>query len=208
MKRFMKHAAAGMMVTLMGLGSTFAGEASTSASATNGVGHPGNAAATANYTGDGGEGFARTRTETVGGLNVARGVAVGFDEDGLDVSFSHALAPLFGPAYAGTFNMSIGMNGQVSASYGGTVAAGGLARTASAGGVTRSDPAGATAQAHATGNTVGGGHVNAWTRSNSTPVAVVPVVSRGPAFYPTAAHGRPVVEARRPVSVVRSRLVR
>jgi hypothetical protein len=202
MTRFIKHAAAGMMMAIMGMETALAGEANTSASATTGRGHPGNASATANYDGVGGEGFARTRTDTTGGLSLARGVAVGFDGDGLDFSFSHAIAPTAGPAYAGTFNMSIGTNGQVSTSYGGTLATGGAARTASAGGATRSDGHGANAQATATGNTVGGGQVNAWTRSNSTPSRVAPVVNRAS----TPVQVRPAVEGRRPISIVRSQM--
>ena len=62
----------------------------------------------------------RTRTST-GRVNLARGLAVGFDRDGMDVSFSHAIAGRIGPAYAGTFNLSIGRDGRVTGSYGGAV---------------------------------------------------------------------------------------
>ena len=210
MTRFNRHAAAGMMIGLMGIATAWAGEANTSASATNGYGHPGNASATANYDGVGGEGFARTRTDTAGSLSLARGVAVGFDQDGLDFSFSHALAPVVGPAYAGTFNMSIGTNGQVSSSYGGVISAGGAVRPAEAGGITRSGPFGANAQATATANTVGGGRVDAWTRSNSSPTAH-PIVVRGTSNAGRSMNGhgvvtRPVVDGRRPISIVRTTL--
>lgn len=216
MKRLSMHAAAGMMIGLMGMGSVYAGEATTSASATNGYGRPGTASATANYEGLGGQGFARTRTDTAGGLSLGRGLAVGFDEEGLDVSFSHALAPQFGPAYAGTFNMSIGTNGQVSSSYGGTLAEGGLVRTAEAGGTTQSGRGGANASAYATGNTAPGGRVNSWTESNSSPtvyggnVRHIPVRGNVVAAAP-ASYGRPVVQAApsrghgvRPISIERS----
>ena len=202
MTRLSKNTAAMMMIGLMAAGTARAGEANTSASATNGYGHPGTAAATANYEGLGGQGFARTRTDTTGPLSIGRGLAVGFDEQGLDVSFSHALAPQVGPAYAGTFNMSIGPNGQVATSYGGTLAQGGLVRTAEAGGSTRSDRYGATASANASGHTAPGGRVNSWTESNSSPtiqrggVGHTPlgrtghVVAAAPVSY-----GRPMVQA-------------
>ncbi len=146
----------------------WAGEAGTSATAGTGGPAGGTAAATANYTG-GGPGVARTRTST-GDVNIARGVAWGVDQNGLDFSFSHAIAPRFGPAYAGTFNLSIGRDGAVAGSYGGSLAEGGLARTVQAGGMTRSAPSGGTsAVANAGGNTVGGGRVDARTNSWNRP---------------------------------------
>jgi len=151
-----------------------AGEGTTSASASGGR-RSGTAAATAHYDGaDGGAGVARTRTRT-GEVNLARGVAIGIDEDGLDFSFSHAIATRYGPAYAGTFNLSIGRDGDVSGSYGGVLSQGGAVRNAQAGGSTRTDNRGATAQANATGNTWPGGRVIAWTNSyNSQPRVYVP----------------------------------
>lgn len=179
MKRFNRYAAVAMMGS-MGMSVAFAGEASTSASAGNGIGGNGTAGATANYDGHGGLGFARTRADS-GKLSRARGIAVGFDEDGLDVSFSHALASRFGPAYAGTFNMSIGLDGQVNSGYGSVLSQGGLARSAEAGGSSRSDRfGGGGATAYATGNTVGGGWVDAQTHTSSRrvyqPRFVQPVV--------------------------------
>lgn len=220
MTSLMKHAAAAMIGCIAAT-TAWAGEASTSASATNGYGHPGAASATANYDGTGGPGFAQTRTDTTGGLSIGRGLAVGFDQDGLDVSFSHALAPQVGPAYAGTFNMSIGTNGQVSSSYGGTLAQGGSVRTAEAGGSTSSDWRGANAQAAASGNTAPGGRVDSWTQSNSSPAYGTPIVSRGRPSRGAnlGAHagrlpaGRPVAQGwgangqgRRPISIQRSSL--
>jgi hypothetical protein len=196
MKRLGMHAAA-VMVGVMGLNAALAGEASTSASAAGGLGAPGTANATAGYDGTGGQGFARTRSENNEALSFSRGLAVGFDRDGLDVSFSHALAPVLGPAYAGTFNLSIGTNGQVSSSYGGTLAQGGLVRSVQAGGTTRSDPRGATAQAVAAGQTAPGGKVDSWTRSNSSPSL------HGARPMPVGASVRPGV---RPISIVRSSL--
>lgn len=212
MKKLSTYAAA-VMMGLAGMTHALAGQASTSASATNGPGHPGAASATANYTGVGGQGFARTHTDTAGPVNIGRGLAVGFDGNSLDVSFSHALAPVIGPAYAGTFNMSIGANGQVASSYGGTLAQGGLVRTAEAGGAVQSGLLGATASANASGHTAPGGRVNSWTESNSSPV-----VHRGVGYAAaprlqaaSASYARPVVHAGqargvgpRPISVHRT----
>ena len=115
----------GTIATLMigGLCATtvHASEAATQASARGGRGRSGSAAATAQYTGD--AGLARTQTRT-GRINIARGLAVGVDENGLSLSFSHALAGKRGPAYSGTFNLSIGRDGQVAGSYGGAVSRG------------------------------------------------------------------------------------
>lgn len=193
MKRLMRFAM-GMMIGGMGAMSALAGEASTSASATNGWWTHGSAAATANYNGNSGLGIARTRTDNGDAVNIARGLAVGFDEDGLDVSFSHALAPKSGPAYAGTFNMSIGLDGQVSGSYGGSIAQGGMARTAEAGGMTRSNRFGGTSVAHAGGNTAGGGKVDARTQSYNRPA---PLVSSRLSPL-TGGRGRPVTIVRSP----------
>lgn len=215
MKRLMRYTAAIGVMGAMGLGTALAGEASTSAGAANGFGQPGTAWASANYDGVGGQGFARTRTDTGGPVSIGRGLAVGFDQDGLDVSFSHALAPVIGPAYAGTFNMSIGTNGQVSTSYGGTLAQGGLVRTAEAGGTTRSDPFGANAAATAGGHTAPGGRVNSWTESNSSPTTYGrPVAYGARVVQGRPVHGGPAAQApvrrttpaRRPISVQRSML--
>src|SRR3972149_3496574 len=123
MKRFSKMFV-GMVMSGMTAGVTLAGEASTQATATGGYLRNGTAAATANYNGGSGPSLVRTHTDT-GAVNLAHGLAVGLDEDGLDFSYSHAVAPSGGgPAYAGTLNMSIGTNGQVGGSYGGTLAQG------------------------------------------------------------------------------------
>jgi hypothetical protein len=144
-----------------------AGEAASNAWASNGLGRSGSAGATASYDGeDGGIGFAKTRTKT-GQISLARGLAVGFDRDGIDISFSHAIAGKVGPAYAGTLNLSIGLDGHVSGSYGGALAQGGQTRSAEAGGSTRSYPGGAGSVATATGNTWPGGQVVARTNSFS-----------------------------------------
>jgi hypothetical protein len=154
----------GLMLCGLGAGAALAGQATTSAGASNGWGNDGTAVATANYDGIGGDGFARTRTDT-GELNRSRALAVGYDREGLDFSLSHAVAPRLGPAYAGTFNVSIGQDGQVSGSYGGVVSHGGLTRSVEAGGMTRSDRAGGTAVAHANGEALPHGHVVAQTNS-------------------------------------------
>jgi hypothetical protein len=162
----------GFLTVGMGTMTVLAGEASTNASAGN-LGGPrgGTAAATARYDGsDGGIGLARTRTGT-GDVNFARGLAVGVDEDGLDLSFSHAIADRSGPAYAGTFNLSIGNNGDVSGSYGGAFSQGGRVRSAEAGGSTRTDWRAPVSTATARGDASPGGRVTARTHSYTRPVA-------------------------------------
>jgi hypothetical protein len=176
MKRFMRYAMS-VAVSGMSVSATLAGEASTTASASNGWFGNGTAGATAGWDGrDGGTGYARTRTDTSGNINLARGVAVGVDEDGLDFSFSHALAPRIGPAYAGTLNLSIGTNGNVSGGYGGALANGGIDRAVNAGGRTSSSPFGGAAVTTAGGHTNGGGAVIARTHSYDRPVAPVRIV--------------------------------
>jgi hypothetical protein len=166
MKRLMRYAA-GLVFEVAGMATAWAGESTTNAWANNGWGrNSGTAGALANYDGGDGIGIARTGTRT-GMVNLARGVAVGFDRDGLDFSFSSAIAPRFGPAYAGTFNLSIGFNGSVAGSYGGALSAGGNARSVEAGGTTLSGRGGATAQAHATGSALPWGVVKAQTDSYS-----------------------------------------
>jgi hypothetical protein len=161
------------MVMGMGVTSVFAGEAATNAYA----GNRGTATASARYDGaDGGIGLARTRTGT-GEVNFARGLAMGVDADGFDLSFSHAIADRRGPAYAGTFNLSIDNDGDVSGSYGSVFSLGGLARSAEAGGSTRTDWRGPVSTATASGHTDSGGRVIARTNSFTRPIAR-PIVSR------------------------------
>lgn len=107
-----------------------ASDAATSATAGSRPGG-GTAAATAHYEGD--VGFARTNTRS-GAVNIARGVAVGFDEDGLSLSVSNAVATRNGPAVATNFNLSIDRDGDVSHSSGIAVARGPVEQSASAGG--------------------------------------------------------------------------
>lgn len=181
MKRFYGYAV-GMMVSGAMLANAFGGQASTSASAGNAFG--GTAAATANYVGDGLAGLARTRTRT-GELNTAAGLAVGVDSEGMDFSFSHAIAGRYGPAYAGTFNLSIGTNGNVNGSYGGVVAQGGAVRNVEAGGSTASSRHAAPATAFARGDTLPGGTVRAATHSYNRPAPQYyrPVAVRRPVAY-------------------------
>lgn len=109
-----------------------AGQVSTSATAGSGGHGPGRAAATADYDGNG-IGITQTRTHS-GRLNLARGVSVGIDEDGLMLSTSYALAPTRGPAVGGTFNLRIGADGDVSGSAGRAVATGDRDREVNASG--------------------------------------------------------------------------
>ncbi|QOJ15653.1 MAG: hypothetical protein HRU75_13825 [Planctomycetia bacterium] len=104
-------------------------DAHTSATANNRPG--GSAQATARYSGD--HGFARTSSAT-GPVNVARGVAVGVDENGVALSLSTAVAPGRGPAIASTFNLNIGRDGDVSTANGVSIARGGQFREVTASG--------------------------------------------------------------------------
>lgn len=148
----------------------FASEAQTSATAGGGLGRAGTAAATARYEGD--RGFARTDTKT-GKVNLARGVAVGVDEDGLTLSISTAIAPKNGPALATNFNLSIGRDGDVGGSVGHAVALGGLQREVSAGGGAQTNGHNPVAVSQAGGRTVLGGIVRANSRSYTEPRPIV-----------------------------------
>lgn len=108
----------------------FAADAATSATAGSRPGG-GDATATAAYSGD--RGFARTDTRT-GAVNVARGVAVGVDRDGIALSISGAVAPRNGPAIATTLNIGIERDGDVSTSTGVAVARSPISRSVTAGG--------------------------------------------------------------------------
>lgn len=131
-------------------------EAETLASATGYSAPPGSATATARYDGD--LGFARTETRS-GRVNLARGVAVGVDEDGLALSLSTAVAPSRGPAFAVSFNLSISESGEVAHSLATSRAAGGAGRTVTVGGSAGASRAGAISTALASGRTTGGGMV-------------------------------------------------
>ncbi len=145
--------------------STLASDAETSASAGSNT-----AMATAHYQGD--IGFARTNTRT-GRINVARGVAVGVDENGLSLSLSSAIAPRRGPALATNFNMSIGRDGQTSTSVGRAVASGSRDRTVAVSGNTTTRHNGSV-MSMASGRTGRGGTVQAHTESRSTRVLRAP----------------------------------
>lgn len=162
MTRFARYAVALASLTLTA--SAFAADAATSATAGSGR-HGGNAAATASYNGD--VGFARTDTRS-GSVNLARGVAVGFDENGLALSVSNAIAPKHGPAVATNFNLSLGRDG-VAHSTGVSVANGPLHREATAGGSTSSGPLRPTATSIASGQTDRYGRVVAHTNAYSSP---------------------------------------
>lgn len=150
---------------LMLTASAWASDASTSANASGGRG-PGSASASAHYEGD--AGFARTDTRT-GRVNIARGVALGVDEDGISLSVSTAIAPRLGPALATTFNISIGTNGESAVGTGRVTALGGLVRSAGAAGGARADRDGAAASAAGTGRTAPGGIVKVKTVSRHEP---------------------------------------
>lgn len=154
-------------LAVWGLGSmsVYGSQAGTSAAATGGWGRrPGTASATAQYEGD--LGLARTHSQS-GQLNYSRGVAVGYDEDGLSVSVSHAIAPNGGPAVAGTFNLSVDSDGHVDSAIGRVVAQGGARQQVQAGGIVGTGPRAAAPTAIASGRTWGGGSVQASTRVDS-----------------------------------------
>ncbi|MGD8454566.1 MAG: hypothetical protein PVJ57_22355 [Phycisphaerae bacterium] len=162
------------LATMSLAATSFASDADTSASATNARrGSAGTATATAHYTGT--VGFARTDTRS-GSTNLARGVAVGFDRDGLSLSVSEAIAPRLGPAVATNFNLSIGRNGEVSGSMGRVVATGSGERSVTAGGGSGAGRLATPSVSYATGRTGATGNVTATTRAyNAAPARVVPI---------------------------------
>jgi hypothetical protein len=141
----------------------WASDTETSASATGGRARSGTAIATARYEGD--VGFARTDTRT-GNINLARGVAVGVDEDGLSLSVSLAIAPLSGPAFATNFNLSFESDGDVATSFGTSRATGGTSRTVAVGGRASATPYRPLAMSTASGVSRNGGVVRTYTHSN------------------------------------------
>lgn len=156
------------MCVMMSVGNiAMAGEAFSNATATGNRFGPGNAAATAGYTGNG-QGYARTDTRT-GQVNFASGVAIGLDERGLTFSASNALAGRFGPAIASNLNITIGRDGSVASSGGLSTAQGGVSRTVSAGGFARNGQGGAVAGSAVGGRSTFGGKVTGQTWSNSMP---------------------------------------
>lgn len=155
----------------MGLGwamplAALAGVAETSATAgSNGRG-AGTAGATATYTGDG---IGLTRTDAHSGrLNVARGLSVGLDADGLSISNSYALAGAVGPAVGGTFNLHIGADGKTTFSGGRVTAEGDRDRSVAVGGAVGKDRGRGVATATASGATGPRGRVEAETRASDS----------------------------------------
>jgi hypothetical protein len=138
-----------------------AGVATTSAAASSDGYRPGTAVATAAYEGNG-VGLTRTNTRS-GNVSFARGFSLGFDQNGLSLSNSYAVAPRRGPAVAGTFNLAIGTDGSVSHAVGRTVAAGDTSRGVEASGSARR----AAASAAVRGATGSRGHVISKTRSHT-----------------------------------------
>jgi hypothetical protein len=142
---------------------TYASLAETSASARSGrYGRPGTADATAHYQGD--IGLARTHTKS-GDINIARGIAVGVDEDGASLSLSYALAPDRGPGIGGTFNLSVDRDGRTSGGHGHVLAEGGRQRQVEVSGATRTGYGRPHTTIRAGGHTRGGGRVEARTRT-------------------------------------------
>ncbi len=156
-----------MAVVMGSASSLWAGQATTSATAGSRGWGTGWAAATADYRGSG-PGYANTQTRS-GQLNLAQGVALGLDRDGLSFSTSYALAPRLGPAVAGTFNLNIGLDGAVATSVGRTVASGDPNRVVSAGGGAGARYGSAPAWATVSGSTGPRGEVRSFTNSQSRP---------------------------------------
>ncbi len=158
-------AAAAIMIGGLMPAMSWASLAETSAAARSGrYGRPGTADATARYEGD--VGLARTHTKS-GDINIARGLAIGVDEDGASLSLSYAVAPNGGPAIGGTFNLSVDRDGRGSGGTGQVVATGGRQRQVEVGGITRTNYGPPSTTVRATGQTRGGGQVEARTRSYS-----------------------------------------
>jgi len=152
-----------MLTALSFSGLVFASDAATSASAgSNSFRRNGRSSATARY--DGRVGFARTDTRS-GRLNLARGVAVGADRNGVTLSVSNAVAPRFGPALATNFNLGIGRDGSVSTSRGSSLSFGPFKRSAFAGGGVSTRRHGSTATSVAGGRSDRFGRVSARSQS-------------------------------------------
>lgn len=150
-------------LVLSAAGAAWASDAATSATAGSSLlSRNGTAAATARYEGD--RGFARTDTRS-GPVNLARGVAVGVDKDGLSISVSNAVAPRMGPAVATNFSMTLGRDGDVAKNHSVSVARGPLHREATAGGATGTNGRDAYATGIVGGRTDRFGHVEAQTES-------------------------------------------
>jgi hypothetical protein len=149
-----------------------ASDAQTSATAgSNSLRPNGTAAAAAHYEGQ--VGFARTQTQS-GRVNLARGVAVGVDKQGLSLSVSHAVAPRLGPAVGSNFSLSIGRDGEVSKNHSIAVARGPIEREVTVGGQAGSHRFGSTASGIASGRTDPFGRVQASSDSRvSRPLARV-----------------------------------
>lgn len=159
MTRFLTCTTVMLLTTL----SAFASSAATNASAGRDILGRGNAQAYATYDGD--AGFARTDTRT-GRVNIARGVAVGVDEDGLSLSVSTAFDPKHGPAIASNFNLSIGRDG-ASHSHGLALANDRNERQVSAGGAVTANRRGPLARSTAQASTSPFGQAIARTSSNT-----------------------------------------
>jgi len=156
------------MFLLIGAVDAGAGLADSSASASSNRWGPGTATATAGYNG-GGVGFAHTDTHT-GKVNLAQGVSFGFDKEGVSLSSSYALAPRFGPAVGGTFNVAVGLDGSVSHSVGRTTAGGDPYRKVEVGGSARPGNRGRApvALSTAAGKTGPRGYATAKTHSHTS----------------------------------------
>lgn len=142
-----------------------AADAATSAGVTGRNGRLGTATATAHYSGE--AGYARTSSRS-GNTNQARGIAVGFDRNGLALSLSNAVEHR-GLAVATNFNLAIGADGEVSTSNGVAIGRGGQEREVMAGGAAGT---GRPAISQASARTEHGGSAQAHTRAHHSQPAV------------------------------------
>jgi hypothetical protein len=166
----MKRLTTFAMMTALTLGMaqvTLAGEAGSSASAGRNGWNSGSASADAWYDGNG-PGIAKTKTKSNDKISFGRAFAVGFDEHGLSFSASHAVASRFGPAAAGNFNMTIGLDGEVSRSGGYAIGGGSVNKNVDAGGFASSGPFGSNSGATAGASTGPGGFAETKTWSNTS----------------------------------------
>jgi hypothetical protein len=155
MKRISFMAVLGILVGLVPAVS--ASDARTSAEVGSSRGGTDHAAATADY--DGRVGIARTNAKT-GKINLARGLALGLDEDGVSFSLSQALGGKRA-SLASNLNVSLNRDGDHSVSFGSTVSRGSQHHTARVEGGASADRRRTRATAAARGDADRRGRVDA-----------------------------------------------
>ncbi len=155
MKRIFFMAAVGILVGLAS--SVNASDARTSAEVGSSRGGADHAAATADYHGR--VGIARTNAKT-GKINLARGLALGLDEDGVSFSLSQALGGQRA-SLASNLNVSLNRDGDHSVSFGSTLSRGPRHHSAKVEGGASADRRSTRATAAASGDADRRGRVDA-----------------------------------------------